>query len=333
MLKPDPLHHFDLTREEYEILVTLQVAKARLFLEGCEPSVRPRLNAWLDAWVGLLFDGGMVRFRGPPDAAGVDRALRGLTAIPAFKRHIVGFEVFLFEPFFSVGKRAHEGLGSLVKTHRQIADSARAAMVRRMIDAGLDSEVISRIELDFADGVRRFRPSRLFERVAVGAAIAVVLAATGGVAAPAIGAAIGGVMGLSGAAATAAGLAFLGGGSLAGGGLGVLGGTVAVVGGGALLGAVVGSTLVAFSTSPKLLVRELAKLYVILTRFLPLLDAPERSHVIDQVMIGSRRLRDSLEDQLHHARQAGENREDHQCSGVRESLESIVKFRAWLGGF
>jgi uncharacterized membrane protein YebE (DUF533 family) len=56
-----------------------------------------------------------------------------------------------------------------------------------------------------------------------------VLAATGGLAAPLIGGAIGtSLLGLSGAAATSAGLAFLGGGSLAAGGLGMAGGTAIV---------------------------------------------------------------------------------------------------------
>ena len=52
---------------------------------------------------------------------------------------------------------------------------------------------------------------------------------TGGLAAPAIGAAVGSsVLGLSGAAATSAGLAAIGGGSLAAGGLGMAGGTAIV---------------------------------------------------------------------------------------------------------
>ena len=53
--------------------------------------------------------------------------------------------------------------------------------------------------------------------------------------APYLGAAIGGIMGLHGIAATNAGLAFLGFGSLAAGGLGMMGGTVAVMAGGSLL--------------------------------------------------------------------------------------------------
>lgn len=52
---------------------------------------------------------------------------------------------------------------------------------------------------------------------------------TGGLAAPAIGAAVGSTfMGLSGAAATSAGLAAIGGGSLAVGGLGMAGGTAII---------------------------------------------------------------------------------------------------------
>ncbi|TLF80932.1 hypothetical protein [Nocardia cyriacigeorgica] len=64
---------------------------------------------------------------------------------------------------------------------------------------------------------------------------------TAGWAAPAIGAAVGGAMGLSGAAATSAGLAALGGGSLAAGGFGVAGGTALLTGLGGVAGASVGA--------------------------------------------------------------------------------------------
>lgn len=56
-----------------------------------------------------------------------------------------------------------------------------------------------------------------------------ICVATGGLAAPAIGAAFGSsVLGLSGAAATSAGLAAIGGGSLAAGGLGMAGGAAVI---------------------------------------------------------------------------------------------------------
>jgi hypothetical protein len=64
---------------------------------------------------------------------------------------------------------------------------------------------------------------------------------TAGMAGPAIAGAIGGVMGLHGAAAVAAGWAFLGGGSIAAGGLGMAGGIAVLTGGGALMGAAAGA--------------------------------------------------------------------------------------------
>lgn len=60
---------------------------------------------------------------------------------------------------------------------------------------------------------------------------------------PVIAPAIGGLFGLSGAAATTAGLAMLGGGSIAAGGLGMAGGMTILVGGSGILGAVAGGAV------------------------------------------------------------------------------------------
>lgn len=86
----------------------------------------------------------------------------------------------------------------------------------------------------------------------IGGVLAVVGVAavffTAGAAAPftaSIGSAIGGMMGLSGAAATSAGLALLGGGSLAAGGFGMLGGTVLLTA--IFEGSVLGGTQIARS--------------------------------------------------------------------------------------
>jgi hypothetical protein len=75
-------------------------------------------------------------------------------------------------------------------------------------------------------------------RLAAASAAGLVLGvATMGIAAPFIATAVGGALGLSGAAATSAGLAFLGGGSVAAGGFGMAGGTALLTGVGALGGA------------------------------------------------------------------------------------------------
>ena len=71
----------------------------------------------------------------------------------------------------------------------------------------------------------------------IGAAGLAAGVATGGWAAPAIGAAIGSAAGLTGAAATSAGLATLGGGAIAAGGFGIAGGTAVVTGLGGIAGA------------------------------------------------------------------------------------------------
>jgi hypothetical protein len=98
--------------------------------------------------------------------------------------------------------------------------------------APVDHGLMREIDKALTVAVRRLSRREVDKRkvvavVAGGAAIGVL---TGGLAAPLIGGAVGGVMGLSGAAATSAGLALLGGGSVAAGGLGMAGGTAVIAG-------------------------------------------------------------------------------------------------------
>lgn len=103
---------------------------------------------------------------------------------------------------------------------------------------------------------------------------------TGGLAAPAIGAAVGTSMGLSGAAAATAGLATLGGGSLAAGGMGIAGGTAliqAVAGGVGMIGTGIVSNVAEAAKSKKQnkeLREELSKAN---------LDSETKQHVIEKL--------------------------------------------------
>ncbi len=100
-------------------------------------------------------------------------------------------------------------------------------------------------------------------KVTLGLGSLALTAVSAGVAAPALGTAIGGAMGLSGAAATSAGLAFLGGGSIASGGFGMAGGIILVKITAGL--AYKGSTYVATgiaATSRAAFIHEVAKLHV-----------------------------------------------------------------------
>ncbi|WP_216917031.1 hypothetical protein [Nocardia noduli] len=127
-----------------------------------------------------------------------------------------------------------DGIGRIPKAHR--AATTEVAELLPGLRPG-DCAAIWR-ELDVVSK-QLHRKSIRWDRVA--AATAVGLAAgvvTGGMAAPAVGAAIGStLLGFSGAAASSAGLAALGGGSLAVGGFGMFGGTVLVSSVGGLAGA------------------------------------------------------------------------------------------------
>lgn len=92
-------------------------------------------------------------------------------------------------------------------------------------------------EADIDPEVKGWTMQRMLKVGGIVAGATSLLAVTGGMAAPAIGSAIGAqFLGFSGSAATAAGLAWLGGGTSAAGGLGVAGGTAIVKGLFGLLG-------------------------------------------------------------------------------------------------
>ena len=97
--------------------------------------------------------------------------------------------------------------------------------------APVGTKYVRDIEHDIVSRTRWLALKLGWRRIALIAAGGIALGAiTGGLGAVAVGTAIGGAMGLSGAAAANAGLALLGGGSLAAGGMGVAGGTLVVTG-------------------------------------------------------------------------------------------------------
>lgn len=111
----------------------------------------------------------------------------------------------------------------------------RTAAVGDLVDripASVDRQLMDEIDADLGRAVRRLSRKeankKLLAALTLGGAVAGLL--TGGLAAPLIGSALGGAMGLSGAAATSAGLALLGGGAVSAGGLGMAGGTALVAG-------------------------------------------------------------------------------------------------------
>lgn len=152
-------------------------------------------------------------------------------------------EAFSFVPYYPLSDR-----GSGVPKKEALTVELRKEWEIKLDEFVLlnsfPSDIYEKIKLTYPKAVKEISGSEwnnLKRNITIIAGAAVLLAITGGLAAPVVGTAIGGLMGLSGAAATGAGLAFLGGGAIAAGGAGMLGGTVVLVGGSAILGGIVGS--------------------------------------------------------------------------------------------
>jgi hypothetical protein len=153
-------------------------------------------------------------------------------ALTDSKRNAMIVELSTFEPYFDLG--VSQSLGDL-----RYSDADRQNYFRFCSSKIGASDSFSRANNSFNECAKKITkaiagPNWTWAWVGLGAAVLLITA-------PYIAAAVGGAMGLGGAAATSAGLAFLGGGSLAAGGLGITGGYFALMAGGAILGYGAGS--------------------------------------------------------------------------------------------
>lgn len=175
-------------------------------------------------------------------------------------------------------------------------DSRRKALFAFVdaMPAPVDHTLMREIDKKLSIAVRRLTRKEVDKKkvvvvVAGGAAVGVL---TGGLAAPLIGSAVGGAMGLSGAAATSAGLALLGGGSVAAGGLGMAGGTAVIAGTAGVGAAGVGAAGTWLAGAPPTdVVVESAKLEVL---FEYLLDREEASDELQRLVVT--RLQEQISD-------------------------------------
>jgi len=161
----------------------------------------------------------------------IDSAIRKL-ALTDSKRNALIVELSTFEPYFDLG--VNQSFGDL-----RYSDADRQNYFRFCSSKIGASDSFPRANNSFNECAKKITkaiagPNWTWAWVGLGAAVLLITA-------PYIAAAIGGAMGLGGAAATSAGLAFLGGGSLAAGGLGITGGYFALMAGGAILGYGAGS--------------------------------------------------------------------------------------------
>jgi hypothetical protein len=197
-----------------------------------QQAYRDAKHAWADEWYGLtsqLLELGDVI---PSERL---RDCLGRLGLSETKKAALCVELATFTGYYQLNKDAKDG-DSL-----SFSDEDRKLYLRSCAEAM--GESLYTLELAWQEFNRCIErivkantgPDLTWVWVGLGAAVLLVLA-------PYLAGAIGGFMGLGGAAATSAGLALLGGGSLAAGGFGMSGGYVVLMAGGAILGYGSGST-------------------------------------------------------------------------------------------
>jgi hypothetical protein len=186
-------------------------------------------SQWAHKWKDLTYK--LLDIKEGIDLGDIDNEIRRL-ALTDSKRNAMIVELSTFEPYFDLG--INQTLGDL-----RYSDADRQNYFRFCSGKIGASDSFSRANNSFNECAKKITkaiagPNWTWAWVGLGAAVLLITA-------PYIAGAIGGAMGLGGAAATSAGLAFLGGGSLAAGGLGITGGYFALMAGGAILGYGAGS--------------------------------------------------------------------------------------------
>lgn len=251
---------FGLTLEETEILYNLEyhktlndVRKTTLPVGGDQ--VAQLKNDWIAEWKSYM-ERGFSGFTGIEDAAlhwyTLDELLDRINANDPEKVwfRIVLLEAMLFEPYYPLSfEKTKKGKKVPSSKYRNLKNPI-FAYKKAEGDEFLENCFI-RYEYYQPGYIKRLR--RCYNKVllelnevmkidlkaiTVLAAIAIVVAASAGMFAPAIAVALVGsnFAGLSGAALTSACLAYIGGGAVASGGIGMAGGIIAIAGGGSVLG-------------------------------------------------------------------------------------------------
>ena len=285
---------FKLSDEEQRLLFSLEyyLTKQDIAFSGED---KAKKNKWLKSWKKSINSK-----ISPPIVANQKKLEDGLNQVKNENLSVpklgsILLEASLFIPYFPLGKK---------KKKEKLAcdyDNKDKAVEKLCTRLAFDYDLVLSAIDSYKEALKKIPPSSFWKKVLISVVFAAIIAVTGGIAAPVIGAAIGGVMGLSGAAAVSAGLAFLGGGAIAAGGFGMAGGTVVLISGGAILGAGISGGLVSlFSNSKQLVLNELAKLEAVSKIFLTKL--PNKKESIQTVIINEIATRDAIKNEAMRLR-------------------------------
>ena len=253
--------YFKLGIEERRLLFSLEYYLACSDKESEQDS---QLRKKKDRWIRDCYDSINVAI-----VTEKTELFRGLEEIKQQKLSLLKLgtillETAIFTPYFPITRHQNEK-----DKLKYDAENGKSEIKNICYKLGYSEHLVKEAVDCYREALKDIPPSNLPKIATIALVSSFLLAVTSGFAAPAIGSAIGGFMGLSGVAAVNAGLALLGGGAIAAGGFGMAGGTVVLIGGGSILGAGVSSGLMSlFSRSHHLVLSELAKMEAVSKVFL-----------------------------------------------------------------
>jgi hypothetical protein len=254
-----------MTKDETRAMYALEHWLIRLDIKDTgDKEVANKKTNWIGKWENIIFEKsffGLISEKPPISEFEVIKKLKD-TITDENKRLLVFSEALVFTPYFNIQVKNSTHLPEEKTEYVKDRERWETNLFQLATKVGLQKSDLLNWKNAYQKALEAIAGrSEILGKVALVALASVAIGVTGGVAAPALGGIIGGMMGLSGAAATSAGLAFLGGGAIAAGGFGMAGGSIAVIGGGAILGGVGGwAASRRFFLQHKLVLSQLAKL-------------------------------------------------------------------------
>ena len=309
------IDYFKLTTEEQRLYFSLEYYLARTDEENTHNyPIRKQKGRWIKDWINLINPE-----LSKPIIIDSKELFQGLEEVQQEKLSVpklgtILLEAAIFNPYFPITEKAN-------KSELKYDDENQKRQIEKICSTlGFSDYLIYEAVERFYEAVKEIPPSTFWKKAMIVITSILLLAITGGAAAPFIGGAIGAALGLSGIAAVNAGLALLGGGAIAAGGFGIAGGTAVIVGGGAVLGGGISAgVLNLFSHSNHLVLRELAKLEAVSKVFLKTL--PNAREVITLVVSKENETIHSMKEEITKLKLQGDNSKD-----TIKELEAGIKY-------
>lgn len=328
------LDYFELTPEEQRLLFSLEYSLSYNDAVNTKGILlKHRKFKWIKEWFYLItptLSKPMV-IRNSTLMKGLEEVRQSNLTVP--KLGTILLEAAEFNPYYPISPdKAKKGFKAIIKKGLKYDNDNHKNQLADFCNAlGFSEILLNEAHEQYKDALKEIPPSHILQKTLITIGAAILLAITGGIAAPIIGGAVGAAMGLSGVVAVNAGLALLGGGAIAAGGLGMAGGTALVIGGGAFLGGGLSSgVMLLFSHSKHLVLRELSKLETVSKCFLKTL--PNASELIETVIEHIQKMQNRMDEEISHLRIKGDESKNQikeleiGIEYCKEAIKRLIEF-------